>query len=315
MPKYDITKFNVHEIKLPDGGEAMAADVAISAFNKYPVKFNVPQLGFEILVPGCTAEDGFIVFANATNNVIHVGPHQQVSAKARGVVRQLPDVLTTACPDTKTSPLDALLKDYMQGNDTTIFVRGAHSPSPDTPEWISELMQNVIVPVPFPGHSFDGLIREFALDKVHFGLPDPFADPDTPDSQPKISATIKALVNLPKEMNFDIDVTRIRAKADIYYKQKKLGYLDLHKWQKASSSRIEAHNATGPGLLIESAIDRAPLNITDSDVFSDVVEKIIFGDEPIILEAKALVDVETQTVLGRFVVRDLPAAGKVPVKR
>ena len=315
MPKYNITKLNFHEVKLPDAERSMAADASLTLSNNYPVTFTIPRLGFDILVPNCAPEQPNIVLANATTDEIEVFPKEDIHVNVSGIIRQIPDILTTVCPDSKTSPLDTLLGQYINGLETTIYVRGADAPSTDTPNWISDLIKSVVVPLPFPGHSFDGLIRDFSLDKVHLGLPGLFADPDTPEGRPTISAVVKAEVNLPKEMNFPIDIIRVRADATVFYHDKKLGLLDLRKWQSANSSRIEANGDKPAGLAVESIVKNAPLEVTDDDLFAKVVQDMIFGGKSLLLSVKAKVDVETETALGKFIVREIPAEGKVPIKR
>ena len=102
-------------------------------------------------------------------------------------------------------------------------------------------MADITVPVSLTGRTFEHLIQNFSLADVHFSLPDPFAEPDSDDAQPKVSAKIKALVNLPEEMNFPVEVHRVRADADVFYHGKKLGRLDLRKWQQANSTRVNIH--------------------------------------------------------------------------
>ncbi|MCJ1392238.1 hypothetical protein MMC18_005105 [Xylographa bjoerkii] len=314
IPQYNITRLNFHEVKLPDSQTGMAADVSITMYNDYPVTFTVPPLGFDILVPGCAPEGDFILLANATTGEIQVLPNQDLNVTVSGIIRRLPDTLTAVCPDKKTSPLDVLLGDYIHGVDSTIFVRGGDAPVGDTPSWISELIKGVIVPLPFPGHPFDNLMRDFSMANVHLSLPDPFAEPGSPEAQPQISATVKALVNLPKEMNFPVSVSRVRADAEVFYHDRKLGLLDLHKWQEANSTQVEAQGDGQPGLMVESIVEKAPLSITDDDVFSDVVQALLFGGRNVVLGVKANVDVETETALGKFLIREIPAEGKVPIK-
>lgn len=316
MPQYNVTKMNFHEIELPDEEQGMAADVSLTLANDYyPVTFDVPPLNFDILVEGCSPDESYIMLADATTEEIQVRPNHDLEVNVGGVVRQLPDILVQTCPDTTKSPMDTLLGNYMNGSETTVYVRGSETPSPDTPEWITELMKGIVVPLPFPGHPFDNLIRNFSLANVHFGLPSPFADPDTPEAQPRISAVVKALVGLPQEMNFPIAVSRVRADADVYYKKQKFGELDLTSWQRANSSLVEAHGNLTEGLAVESIVKDAPLNITNNDVFVDLVEALVFGGKNLVLGVTANVDVETETALGKFVVRDIPAEGKVFVKR
>lgn len=293
----------------------MAADVSLTVTNDFPVTFTVPPLNFNILTRDCSPEQPYILLADATTAEIEVKSKQDVHVDVGGVIRELPNTLITACPDTKKSPLDLLLGGYINGDETILYVQGSDSSSFDTPEWITKLLSSIIVPLPFPGHTFDGLIRDFSLADVHFGLPDPFAAPDSPKSQPRLSATVKALINLPKEMNFPINVGRVCADADVYYHKEKLGTLNLRKWQKANSTRIEPDGETSAGLAIASIVRNAPLNVTDDGVFADLVQALIFGGKAVVLDVQAQVDVETETALGKFIVRDLPAQGKVFVKR
>ena len=316
FPKYNISKLNIHEVQLPNAGKGMQADVSLTLINDYfPVTFTVPPLAFDILVQGCSPDEPHIMLANATTAEIHVLPKEDILVNASGIVQQLPDTLIQTCQDSQKSPMDLLLGNYMSGEETTIYVRGSDQPSPNEPDWIPELMRGITVPLPFPGHTFDNLIRDFSLANVHFSLPSPFADPDSPKAHPRVSAVVKALVGLPEEMNFPIGVSRVRADADVLYKKKKLGKLDLSKWQRANSSLVEAHGDVSRGLAVESIVKNAPLAITDDDVFSDLVMALVFGGKNLVLGVMARVDVETETALGKFVVRDIPAEGKVFVKR
>ncbi|KAK4977513.1 hypothetical protein LTR66_010658 [Elasticomyces elasticus] len=314
MPQYQIMKLNFREIQIPSAGNGMAVDVSLKVTNDYPVDFTVPPLRFRVLVGNCAPADPYIPLADASTSELHIEPKKDVYVNVTGVVRRLPDELTQACPGSHESPLDALLGEYIHGRDTTIYVRGSDSPSAETPKWISELLSDITVPVPFPGHSFGHLIRDFSLADVHFGLPDPFAEPNTPAAQPHISAKVKALVALPEEMNFNISVGRVRADADVFYHGKKLGFLDLRKWQKANSTRVDSQDDEGPRLAVESVIKDAPLEVTDDDVFTDVVQALVFGGKKVYLSIKADVDVEMETALGQLAVRKIPAEGLVPVE-
>ncbi|KAI8630722.1 hypothetical protein F5Y19DRAFT_473839 [Xylariaceae sp. FL1651] len=311
IPKYNITRFNVEDGPLKG---SMLADVSLSAFNEYPVQLDIPELAFEILVPGCATTDPFIVMAEASTSSLRVEPLSDVTVNVYGVIQELSDSLTRACPHSNSSPLDMLLKQYMHGEPATLFVRGSSRPDGDTPKWIADILASITVPVPFPGRTLHGLIRDFSLRDVHFTLPDPFADPNDPDASPKVSGNILVTAGLPSEMNFSINVTNVRATADVLFKSQKMGELNLRKWQNANSTRVKGEGHDGPSLKIESRIIEAPLNITDSDVFSDVVQALLFGNKPIQLDVRALVDIKVKTSLGELVLKEVPAEGKIPVK-
>jgi len=316
MPKYNISRLNVHEVNLTDGSQGMAADVSVTVQNDYPLELSIPPLGFGILVDNCLPTDPRIRVAEASIKDLRIHPQQDVQVNISGLVRNLPDSLTSDCPGTLQSPLDALLQGYMHGEKTTVYVTGSDIPSLDTPKWITDLISSVTVPVPVPGRSFGSLVRNFSLSDVHFSLPDPLAEPDTPESNPQISAKINVLVAMPEEMNFDVDINKVRANAKVFYHGDELGILNLKKWQQSNSTRIEPHDKVlQPTLLIQSDIKNAPLQITNDTVFSEVVQALLFGGKSISLSINANVDAKIETALGKLTIRQVPAEGVVPIKR
>ena len=309
MPGYDIKRLNFHDTN----GKAMEVDAMVSVANDYPIDFKVPSLGFQALVEGCLESDPYIMVADAKTASVHIRPKDDVEVDATGIVRQLPNILTQDCPGSNKSPLDVFVGNYMRGKENTVYVRGAASP--DTPSWVDKLISDIIVPVPLSGKETGHLIKNFSLAETHFSLPDPFAEPNTPESKPRISAKVKAVVALPEEMNFNISANRVRADAEVYYKGSKLGILDLNRWQEANSTRHEATQDEGPTLLVESRVEEAPLTITNNNVFTDIIEDLLFGGKSVLLHTKADVDVQVETALGEFKVRRIPAEGQVPIKR
>jgi hypothetical protein len=310
---------NFREVPIPGTGDhGMSAEVSLTSFNKYPISVDVPELAFDILISGCSPSDPYILVADATTHPVALRPRSDVVAEVNGLVRKLPDTLVQACPNSESSPLDLLLKQYLGGDAATVFVRGTEKPKVDMPDWLAKILASVTVPVPFPGRSFDNLIRNFSVADVSFKLPGPFSDPDDPDDpdgNPKVSGVIKVLADVPSEMNFDINVTHVRATADVFYESRKLGELNLLDWQKANSTKHEAKDDHNASLEIQSRIVDAPLNVTDSDVFTDVVQELLFGGEGVVLDIKASVDVKVQTVLRPLTLKAIPAEGKIPVKR
>lgn len=306
---------NFHEIPISTGGRrGMAADVSVSLFNKYPVGLTIPPLGFDILVPNCHQDEPYIRLADATTGEIVIQPYSEVAVSVGGIVRELPKPLMAACPGTDSSPLDLLLKDYLAGNNTTVFVRGSSAPDGSTPDWVTRIISSVTVPVPFPGRTFDQLIKIFKLKNTHISLPSPFADEGSDEANPRISGDIYVLAGMPKEMNFGINISGIRASADVYYRHKLLGVLDVKSWQAAASRRIDPDDGSAASIEIESHIEKAPLVITDQEVFEDVIAAYYLGDG-VNLQVKALLDIKVSTVLGDFVIKRMPAVATVPIKR
>lgn len=316
MPEYNITRLHFKEKPIP-GGErtAMAAEVSIASFNKYPVSLDVPELGFEIFVPGCSPVDPSILVASATTSPVAVRPHSEVVVDVHGLITEMPESLTHLCPDSDSSPLDMLFKKYIGGESATVLVRGQRDSAGDTPDWLAQILSSITVPVPFPGRSVDNLIRSFNLTDVRFQMPDLSAEPDDPSSNPRVSGTILVVAGIPSEMKFSLNVTDVRATADVFYQGDKLGELNLDEWQKANSTQVPATRENEATLRIQSRINDAPLNVTDADVMTEVIQALLFGGKQVMLSVKALVDTKVQTVLGEFVVKGVPAEGRIPVKR
>lgn len=315
IPEYTINRLDFRDVPIDGNGKrGVAANVSITLHNDYPVALTIPSIGFEVLMPDCDSEP-YIEVASVITNPLDISPNANVTAEAQGLIREIPDSLTRACPLTKLSPLDKFMDHYLHGEDAQVFVRGKKMDETDIPDWASSILEGITVPVAFPGQSFGDFIRNLSLTDVDFKLPSPFADPNAPDSQPRVSGTVEVLAALPAELNVDLEVDGLQAKGDVLYQGKKFGELELDHWQKANSTRITVPGEDQDLLSITSRVDDAPLNITDGDVFSDLMQVLLFGDDDIVLDVTSKVDVRVVTVLGRLIVKGVPAKGKIPVKR
>jgi hypothetical protein len=308
LPKIDITKLNVH-----DAAEgALIVDVQVLAGIDSPVALTIPALEFAVFVPNCSPGEPYILVADAKTAEVQVRPDAPTIINAQGFINQLPDELTTTCPGGNGSPLDFLVSNYVQGLQSTIYVRGADSPSTETPEWIADLLRSVTVPLPFAGNPLDDLMKNFTMTDTHFSLPNPFAEPGSPDSQPTVSALVKVLIGLPDQMNVQVEVPSVRALTNVYYHGEELGVLNIDKWQDSNSTRVELEDGSS-ALLVEFPIKDAPLHVTDNDLLAEVVQEILFGSKGVVLHVAATVDAKVSTGLGRFAVHGIPGEGNVPV--
>lgn len=292
----------------------MAVDISLRAMIDSPFALRVPRLGFEILVPNCSPDDPYISVADAATELIQIDPGHTTSMDVGGLIRGLPSELTETCPGKQYSPLDFLMKRYIRGRKTTIYIRGLQTPYLGTPEWMGDLLKNVTVPLPFTGHSLDNLVKNFTMSDTHFSLPNPLAEPGSPESQLRASALVKVLVSVPKQMNFRLDIPRVRATAGVYYNETKLGDLVLRKWQKANSTLIEDREGS-PAMFVQFPMKDAPLHVTNEDALAQILQTLIFEGKSVNLSVAAVVDAEVSSGLGQFAVRGIPGDGKVHVKR
>ncbi|WEW55461.1 hypothetical protein PRK78_000892 [Emydomyces testavorans] len=314
FPDFNITKLNVHEFQLPQNRKAIAADISIHVKNEYAVEAVVPALTFQILVPNCIPGDDYILIGNATSDPIKIEPRKAIAASVTGFVYEVPDALTAICPGKRSSPLDLLLQSYIKGLGASVYVRGGTFPSDSLPSWLESLLHSITVPVSIPSKGLSNLVKRFSMSRVHFYLPEAFAEPNTPEAQPRVSALVQAVVGLPGEMNVPLNISRIRTVANVYYRGERLGYIDLQKWQNATVHRITDEPEHSPALLVEFDIKKAPLQIVNEDVFANAIKKVILDHESISLHVEAKMAAEMDTVLGQFIIRDIPASGNITVK-
>ncbi|KKK20027.1 hypothetical protein ARAM_004062 [Aspergillus rambellii] len=314
LPDVAITKFLVHDLDTPESHGAIAVDGSVSVRIDCPLALHIPPLGFEVLVGNCAPDDPYISVADVVTKGFTVNPGQATVVDISGIIRGLSDQLTTACPGEKRSPLDSLLRNYIDGLQTTVYIRGADTPYPNTPQWIVDILKSVTVPLPFTGKALDDLVKNFTMTDVHFSLPNPLAEPDSPESSITVSALVKVLIAMPEHMDFHVDVPQVRATADVYYRESKLGVLDLHRWQPANSTFIEDVGDNSTALLVEFSVQDAPLEVADDDVLTDVLQTLIFEGNPVKLTVSANVDAEVSTGLGEFAVRGIPADGALTVQ-
>ncbi|RVD80257.1 uncharacterized protein DFL_008158 [Arthrobotrys flagrans] len=312
LPALKLSRLNLAEVHLPEQ-TALGANVTVDVENKYPINFTIPPLGFSVLLRSCDQE--FIEVAVARTSAVDIQPFRPIAVDVAGIIRSIPFALIEVCPGTGTSPLDDLLGQYVHGRTATAYVRGLPSDEqdPGLPAWLEELLGSVTLPVPVPaGNALKDILKSFSLNDVKFQLPDPDAEPDSPEASPRLSATVQAIVALPREMNAPLDVSKVIANADIFYKGRKLGEFHVPDWASATTvQREETHD-----LEVNARVENVPLKITDTDVFSEVVQKIIFGGgSGVKLQADGTADVKVGIAsLGAFVIRGIPAKGDIVIK-
>lgn len=299
---------DVGEITLPEQ-KALSVNVSAAVQNQYPVEFDVPPLSFVILLSGCKADD-LVHVATAETSHLSVEPKTDIGVDVLGIIRNIPEELVTACPGSHRSPIDIFLGTYLHGKDTTVYIQGSQSPSSSAPSWLLEFLQTLTLPIPFPGHSFDNVVKSFSLSHVKFQLPSPDAPAGSPEASLRLSADVLATVRLPQKLNFPLDVSRVKATADVTYEGQKFGTLHFPKWIPASSTASNDSKY----LFVQAEVRDSLLDIEDYDIFDKIVQKLLSHDaEPIFLGINGSTDVGIRTNLGQFVIRNIPASGTIKI--
>lgn len=277
--------------------------------NPYSVGVNLPPLGFTAFLPGCGPKE-LIATVNATTAPTIVRPLDEVQLDVSGILSSLPEAITNPCIGSNVSPMDVFIKRFLHGDKSVVYVSGDGEAHGRTPDWIAGFLNGITVPVPIQGHTLDHPIKSFSLSNVSIVLPQNL-DPAAPEELPLVSATVKAVVEVPRGLDIPFGVSRLSAMANVSYEARHFGILDLHKWMPAESVKLP----NGEHLQVTANVIKAPLNVTDYSVFQKIVEKMLFGHgEPVALSIKATANAGITTPMGEVVVHDLPAEGDLTLK-
>lgn len=302
MPNFQVKGLNIAEITLPQG-PALAVNASINLQNPFLVDLEVPPLSFTVLLPGCERHD-LVVVATAETSPLFVEPSTDISLDISSIIRNLPVSFIAPCPKSQISPIDKFLGNYLHGNYSTVYVRGSDSSS-NAPQWLLEFLRSVTIPLPFPGHKFDTPINSLSPSDIIVRLPDVDSLPGSPESAPRLSASVELVVRLPEEITFPIAVKRLRSIADVSYQGRKFATLNIHKWMRATSLLLDDRKH----LQVNAVVDVAPLNVTDYAIIEEIVGKFVFGEQPVQLEINGNADIDIKTNVGEFIVSGIPAAG------
>jgi len=303
LPAYEVTRLHVQEVEV-DHKRAILANVSVVIENPYPFAFNVSPLGFEVSLPGCKS-GSHIKTASATSSGISIKPKTDIVVDVASLIRSLPVDLTTICPNKSLSPIDRFLGSYLHGENAVVYVGGdGVNHEGRAPVWLVELLRSVTVPVPVPSHTSDNVVQSFGLSHVNIKLPG-----DSGGAAPLLSATVEAVIALPKGMNLPIDITKLKALTDISYRDHGFGTLDIKEWIPATTERIPGKDNL---LRVSGVVTDAPLDVTDYDTFGEVARKILFGGgKAIQLGINGTADADINTSLGEFIVHKIPASGNI----
>lgn len=305
LPNFQVNGLNFGEITLPEY-QALTVNASITIQNPFPLDLEVSPLSFTVLLPGCETDD-LVVVATAQTSRLVVKPATNIDLDISALIRNLPDTFIATCPKSHTSPMDNFLASYLRGSSNIIYVRGSASSKSDAPAWLLEFLRSLTIPVPFPGHKLGTVIESLDLSNVQFRLPEPDSKPGSPESAPRLNASVRAVVRLPEEISFPVGVQRLRSIVDVSYRGKMFGTLNLHKWIPATSSKVDGQKQ----LQVNAVVNNAPLDVTDYDVFEEVVRKFVLGGQPIPLNIDGNVDIDIKTNVGEFVISRIPAAGTI----
>jgi hypothetical protein len=305
MPNFSIDELNV--VDRPGEGTVMTATAEI--INPYPVKLDVPALQWKVSVPGCAPNDR-IRLTDATTSPLSLRKGHNITVNISSSISSLPQNLLDPCSNTSPSPLEILFQALLDSTqNTTVFISGSHQSS-SLPKWLPGILSSLVIPFPIPrlDTNTSDLLSSIHLSQMKLTLPAPWAPPDSPHAQPKISGLVEAIIRPPKEaVNVGFNVTAVKADVFLFDQGDKFGRIVIPEWSPATTTRLKK-------VHVKVRIAEVPVEVLDPIVFQRVMGKVLQGGGVVDIGVEGTVDGQISVLIGEFAIRGIPVEGVVPVE-
>lgn len=283
----------------------------VEIVNEYPVTIDVPGLKWRVIVPGCTPTER-IRLTDAETGSLNIRKGENITVDVHSLVTSLPQKLLVPCADDAPSPLEVLFQSMVDPlQNTTIFISGHHQPfSGNLPKWLPNILSSLSVPIPIPHleTNTSDLISSIHLSEMKFTLPPPWAPPGSPNSQPKISGLVEAVIKPPPQAkSVNINVTAVKADVLLFDKGQKFGRIVVPEWSPATTTRKEM-------IHILARVSEVPVEVLDPIVFQRVMGRVLQGGGTVEIGVEGTVDGQVSVLIGEFAIRGIPVKGVVEVQ-
>lgn len=317
-------QFNLENVKInpvPKGAHGVSVAAMVSAFYNFSIAADIPELAWDLYVPGCQESD-YVYVAGVSNMPLRLVPHAVNEVKVQADITKIPANLGVQCPGTNHSVIDQFAQQYISGALTSVKVRGSWHQPAGVPWWMKPVLPLIEITVPIRGQKIgDKLIRELELSDFMLTFPSSKNPFEKPKGLPKLSAKVQAIIVPPAALNLTEDigilVNQVRGTAELFSsKGEQFATVDIPDWQPCETTTtmvdVDPDNtADGQQTLayvLKFNLDKVPLNVTDEPVFGEIARQMLFsGSAPITLHAA--VDANLETPVGSFVFSDIPIEG------
>ncbi|KAK9454256.1 hypothetical protein V1511DRAFT_530872 [Dipodascopsis uninucleata] len=310
---FSVSEFSFSELRGRSGIQVL---VVAAAKNPYPIHISLPALEWVVEAPACDPKN-LVELAVAHTDPLLVQPNASVKLKVVSKISDLPEPFIHSCPGSgsESSAMDQYMRKYLAGDKITLYVHGRPAQViPDFPPWVADILAAVSIPVPVPGRKSGGdndgtggILKSYGLSRVKITMPSR-GPGENPGAWPRISALVHAVISLPPELDFNIDVNKLRGLSDMIYEGDKFGVLNIDEWIPSTSYY------TPEGYIqVVAEIADMPLEITDQVVFKKIVQKMFFMGE-VNVDVDGTIDVQLGTPVGYFAIRNIPAKGTVALR-
>ncbi|ORZ15977.1 hypothetical protein BCR42DRAFT_328236 [Absidia repens] len=228
--------------------------------------------------------------------------------------------------------MERFLSLYLHGNTSVVHVRGStfgpddeiHHDTTATateittfgskvPDWLQKALASMTLSIPFPGTTHHDIIQSLTMDNIKI-------DFSMISGGPVVSGDATALLQLPKEMQFDLDVTEIDPDVYIYLEHDSASpFARLRPRKPCPSKTIHRGDPDGDDgsipegmFMVKSSIDKAPFQVLSGHEgeFEKFLDRV-FKKRNSTVYLQGTADAMVVSEFGKLTVRDLAFKGQI----
>ncbi|KAI8344434.1 hypothetical protein BC941DRAFT_342631 [Chlamydoabsidia padenii] len=217
--------------------------------------------------------------------------------------------------------MEGFLTRYLHGNTSIVHVRGntfgpdddysGIQPASKVPDWLRKALASMTLAIPFPGATRMDIIQSLTMDNIKI-------DFSMVSKDPLVSGDATALLQLPREIQFELDVVEIDPTVYIYLEHdSKEPFAKLHTNRPCPSRTIHRGQEGDQDIpedmfMVISRINKAPFKVLsghDSE-FEKFLDRVLNKrNSTVYLQGTANALVSSD--FGKLMVRDLTFKGEI----
>ncbi|OZJ04576.1 hypothetical protein BZG36_02779 [Bifiguratus adelaidae] len=199
----------------------------------------------------------------------------------------------------------------MSPDDPLYVTSFSSTPTHKVPQWLLDALSTLALTLPFPGSDSSDFVESFAIQNVDIGL--------HPLKGPRVSGTVRAILQAPAEMGFDIDVREVMSNVFVYLNKtspEPFASLTPSEPSPATTTLLEPNgNSTRQRFEVESQVKDVPFAVLPGKEreFQHFLTSWIAGKEDggkVVIRGK--VDALVHTPMGELTLRGIGFSGEPP---
>ncbi|ODV93678.1 hypothetical protein PACTADRAFT_51445, partial [Pachysolen tannophilus NRRL Y-2460] len=297
----DFSLIDSFDFNLYTSTEVLSSDIHLKTnYIDYAFTFNMDPLDWIILLPSCESWNNIETGIVETGEII-IRPMSQINLDTHIEITQLSSKLLNKCSFGKLSPINDLIKNFLEGNEIqNVYIIGSENQETNLPTWFDFIVKRLRFPINIKkdlliGNSdslFENYFDDYTLKILFLDL----------NKSILISSDIVLEFNLPDAIKGlkDINISNFRGELQMIKNDTAFGGFYFEDWQ---SSNLKIDDS----MVVKMELMDVAFEIFDPITLSDVLGNFMrHVSSEIIIEN--ILDLEVESSIGNSTFYELPAS-------